>query len=278
MRAYQLTNIYRQAVGISEGVAYLHQNDVVHGDIKGANIFISGEGVAKLADFGCTQLKRGTLYFTTTTNAPALSFRWAAPEILDGSAQLSRESDVYALGMVLLEVVTGMVPFSNYPGDMTVVTAVVLLQQIPERPTSFASFELEHEAKLLWNLMTDTWVRKPSDRPGSSILKRIKRPVVQAPFSAAYFIIYQNVYFLDTLRAIYHVDNSGQYRRVDLKRNPPPARTEFHIGGLSFLLNTRGELLHKLSGEWHWTPTYPDLESAKAEIARDAKNGEFYKF
>ncbi|KAG8698995.1 hypothetical protein FRC08_005560 [Ceratobasidium sp. 394] len=120
-----------------------------------------------------------------------------APEILNGSAQLSKESDVYALGM----------------------------------------------------------------------LKRIKQP--------PYFIVYQNIYFFDSLWAIHRVDDSGQYHRVDLENNPPLVKTPFSIDGISFLLNNRGGLLYnKLDGEWwHWKRTYPDLESARAEITRSAKKG-----
>ncbi|KAG8702726.1 hypothetical protein FRC09_004577 [Ceratobasidium sp. 395] len=160
---------YQLCIDIVEGVNYLHQNDVVHGDIKSANVLISCEGVVKLADFGCTQLKRGTLYFTTTTSALALSPRWTAPEILNGAAQSSKESDVYAVGMTLLEAVTGAVPFSNYR-DQAVYGAVLWMRQVPDRPKSFASFE-EDEAGLLWNLITDTWAYTPSNRPDSGIVK-----------------------------------------------------------------------------------------------------------
>ncbi|KAG8768236.1 hypothetical protein FRC12_005694, partial [Ceratobasidium sp. 428] len=93
---------YHLCLSISEGVTYLHQNDVIHGDIKSANVLISSEGVAKLTDFGCTELKASTLCFTTTTSALGLSTRWAAPEILSGNHERcsrSKEADVYACGM-----------------------------------------------------------------------------------------------------------------------------------------------------------------------------------
>ncbi|KAG8768234.1 hypothetical protein FRC12_005692 [Ceratobasidium sp. 428] len=92
---------HRLCIDISQGVAYLHQHDTIHGDIKSANVLISNEGVAKLTDFGCTELKSNTLCFTTTTNKSNLSMRWAAPEILTGPVTRSKEADVYALGMVI---------------------------------------------------------------------------------------------------------------------------------------------------------------------------------
>ncbi|KAG9084724.1 hypothetical protein FS749_005007, partial [Ceratobasidium sp. UAMH 11750] len=94
-------NRYQLSADISEGVAYLHQKDTVHGDIKSYNVLISEKGVAKLTDFGCTELKKSTLHFSPTTNS-ACSPRWAAPEILDGSEERSKKADIYALGMTLL--------------------------------------------------------------------------------------------------------------------------------------------------------------------------------
>ncbi|QRV99114.1 Tyrosine kinase catalytic domain protein [Ceratobasidium sp. AG-Ba] len=89
-------------IGVSEGVAYLHAEGIIHGDIKSSNVLISQEGIPKLIDFGCTELKKSTLCFTTTTNGLSISIRWAAPEILAGDVIRSREADVYALGMTLL--------------------------------------------------------------------------------------------------------------------------------------------------------------------------------
>ncbi|KAG8685230.1 hypothetical protein FRC08_013233, partial [Ceratobasidium sp. 394] len=95
------TDCYCLSIGICEGVVYLHENGIVHGDIKGANVLVSDAGIAKLADFGCTELKESELYFTTTTKHVECSTRWAAPEILNGGMR-SKQADVYALGMTLL--------------------------------------------------------------------------------------------------------------------------------------------------------------------------------
>ncbi|QRV74275.1 Tyrosine kinase catalytic domain protein [Ceratobasidium sp. AG-Ba] len=155
------------ALGISEGVVYLHQRDAIHGDLKGANVLISGEGVAKLTDFGCTQLKKGTLCFTTTTGGSKFSMRWAAPEILDGSIERSKEADVYALGM---ELVTGLVPFSETTTEAAVIAAVLLKKQIPQRPKTLPSFE-PHEGEIIWGIMEDSWAYRSSERPGSHTIR-----------------------------------------------------------------------------------------------------------
>ncbi|KAG9118503.1 hypothetical protein FRC07_006950 [Ceratobasidium sp. 392] len=142
-----------QCTDISEGVAYLHQNDTIHGDIKGGNVLISSEGVAKLADFGCTELKTSTLCFTTTTSGLNLSMRWAT----------------------LLEAVTGMVPFHD-KDDIAVCFAVAVKQQTPERPQQIPSFE-GSEANRLWDLMMNTWAHNPSDRPSSTNVRDAMRNI-----------------------------------------------------------------------------------------------------
>ncbi|KAG9082428.1 hypothetical protein FS749_006848 [Ceratobasidium sp. UAMH 11750] len=152
-------------IEISEGMAYLHKNGTIHGDIKGGNVLVSHEGVAKLADFGCTQLRQSTLCFTTTTSGAAISVRWAAPEVIAGVVMRSREADVYAFGMTLLEAITGTVPFSD-KADVAVLYVVCTRKQTPGRPEKFVSFNL-HQADLLWRILLDSWAFEPSNRPDS---------------------------------------------------------------------------------------------------------------
>ncbi|KAG9101920.1 Adaptor for signal transduction [Ceratobasidium sp. UAMH 11750] len=134
-------------IEVSEGLAYLHKNGAVHGDIKSGNVLVSREGVAKLADFGCTQLKQNTLRFTTTTPNTAISLRWAAPEVIAGDVMRSKEADVYAFGMTLLEAITGTVPFS----DKTDIAVLFV-------------------ADLLWGIMLNSWAHEPSNRPDSATI------------------------------------------------------------------------------------------------------------
>ncbi|KAG8784723.1 RHO1 GDP-GTP exchange protein 2 [Ceratobasidium sp. 428] len=167
---------YKLCLDISEGVAYLHQNHT-------ANVLISSQGVAKLTDFGCTELKKTTLCFTTTTGDVSLSMRWAAPEILGGSVARSKKADVYALGMTLLEAVTGMVPF-NDKQDMAVYIAVSINQQTPKRPQEMPSL-FSSEADQLWALMVRSWAHDPADRPSSAEVRNAIRNIKQQPAELA---------------------------------------------------------------------------------------------
>ncbi|KAG8723436.1 hypothetical protein FRC09_003338 [Ceratobasidium sp. 395] len=75
--------------------------ELIHGDVKGSNVLVSESGVAKLADFGNTVIKKlHTLSFTDSTGRRGISARWTAPELFEDGEQLSREADIYALGMV----------------------------------------------------------------------------------------------------------------------------------------------------------------------------------
>ncbi|QRV89058.1 Tyrosine kinase catalytic domain protein [Ceratobasidium sp. AG-Ba] len=166
---------YRLCLDIAEGVVYLHQNDVVHGDLKGGNVLICDQGVAKLTDFGCTKLNTGTLEFTTTTSGMRFSFRWTAPEILNGLSHVpDKPADIYALGMAetwqtFLEALTGDIPFAGR-NDRAVYNAVLMQNEIPGRPGLFPSFSGD-EPDQLWETMTQLWSHDPSNRPDSIFVR-----------------------------------------------------------------------------------------------------------
>ncbi|CUA73454.1 Putative serine/threonine-protein kinase/receptor R826 [Rhizoctonia solani] len=132
--------------------------DLVHGDIKGANVLVSEDYVPKLTDFGSSTLSKYTLAFTATQ--PYMVLRWTAPEIfIEGKAH-TFESDVYALGMTILEAFTGSVPYGSLH-DLTVM--IRLMQKIPpERPRECMSGEFPDA---LWNLLASSWDVVPKNRP-----------------------------------------------------------------------------------------------------------------
>ncbi|KAL5539713.1 hypothetical protein UlMin_043750 [Ulmus minor] len=102
---------YKVAIGIAEAVAYLHNGTercVVHRDIKPSNILLSSKKIPKLCDFG----------LATWTSAPSIpflcktvkgTFGYLAPEYFQ-HGKVSDKTDVYALGVVLLELITGRKP------------------------------------------------------------------------------------------------------------------------------------------------------------------------
>ncbi|KAJ1303910.1 hypothetical protein OPQ81_008321 [Rhizoctonia solani] len=165
---------------ICDGLVYLHGINIVHGDLKGANVLIGDNGKAMLTDFGNSLMEDKTFMFTVTTRDAACSSRWAAPEILEGSAA-SYPADIFALGMTLLvhiaffpafiatnespqEAITGDVPYRELEREQAVIAAILLKKVIPARPTSYIPHNSPH-GDLLWDLLTRCWVYAPADRP-----------------------------------------------------------------------------------------------------------------
>ncbi|KAF9642014.1 kinase-like protein, partial [Thelephora ganbajun] len=132
-------------VGTASGLEYLHGHGIVHGDLKGANILVDSRYSARLADFGLTAIvDESTAGSTTGGGEPRGTTRWMAPEMLwpekfkfPGDVQKrlpSKSTDIYALGMTTLEVLTGRRPFDNIK-NATVILEVTRGRK-PDRPAS----------------------------------------------------------------------------------------------------------------------------------------------
>src|SRR5262245_13804324 len=94
---------------VAEALAYAHRQGVIHRDVKPANVLISREGDALLADFGIAKIYEETLQLTGEggiIGTPA----YMAPEQLQGKA-IDARADIYALGVVLYQALTGECPF-----------------------------------------------------------------------------------------------------------------------------------------------------------------------
>lgn len=111
---------FRQAIdvgmAVSDALRALYQVGIVHRDIKPANVMIDEDGVIKLADFGIARI----VGYSTVTVAgqTAMTMAYAAPEIWDEDGPFGRpshRSDLYALGVLLYQALTGTTPFTgNY--------------------------------------------------------------------------------------------------------------------------------------------------------------------
>ncbi|KAJ1305299.1 hypothetical protein OPQ81_000323 [Rhizoctonia solani] len=167
---------------VADGLAYMHNLGIAHGDIKGDNIVISKDGTAKITDFGCATMKREFPVAFTATDSLHYSVRWAAPELFldDGAANF--ETDVYALGMTILEALTGNIPHKDRP-DMAVIHAVLVRQLHPARPLE--QIPQSPKGDELWGLLERCWSYEPKNRPKASDVRDSLKTINQADFTSS---------------------------------------------------------------------------------------------
>jgi tetratricopeptide (TPR) repeat protein len=115
---------------VCESVAYAHRNLIVHRDLKPANIIVTPQGQVKLLDFGIAKLiDEGRADLTQTVAAPMTPLT-AAPEQLLGQP-ITTATDVYALGLLLFELLTDSQPWLRGGGPIAQAVRVILDQAAP---------------------------------------------------------------------------------------------------------------------------------------------------
>jgi hypothetical protein len=107
-RGMPLHEVRHWLKGLVEGVAYLHDHGIVHRDLKPANLFME-EGIVKIGDYGLAKLI--TPSHGTEHSESIGTCHYMAPEI--GSGKYHKPIDVYAIGVILYEMITGRVPFDG---------------------------------------------------------------------------------------------------------------------------------------------------------------------
>ena len=134
-----------------------------------ANILIDKDGNARLADFELLSIVSNSTHAGASASTVGLgtgTSRWMSPELLDPvqfggkNYRPTKESDCYALGMVVLEVLTGKVPFRGY--DNLAVMRMIVGGEHPDRPQGPAAVWFTDS---LWGMLKRCWSHKPKRRP-----------------------------------------------------------------------------------------------------------------
>ncbi|KAH7338240.1 kinase-like domain-containing protein [Rhizoctonia solani] len=158
-----------KSLQVVHGVNYLHKVPLIHGDLKARNIFVSGDGVVKVGDFGLAKLLgEQSLRFSASGTQSFGTIRWTAPELFEAQPHRGLASDIYALGMTLLEIVTGRVPFHELISVREVMAAVLLRGERPRM--TWEVREMGRHGSNLWAVLNACWDRVPERRPSANLI------------------------------------------------------------------------------------------------------------
>ncbi|KAF5807652.1 putative dual-specificity kinase TKL-Pl-4 family [Helianthus annuus] len=151
-----LSQLVKFAIDVCRGMEYLHKNNIIHRDLKTANLLLNGANVVKVADFGVARFQNQAGVMTAETG----TYRWMAPEIINHQPY-DQKADVFSFAIVLWELVTAKIPYDN----MTPLQAALGVRQgrRPDLPTNTHPKVLE--------LMQRCWETDPSIRPSFSEVK-----------------------------------------------------------------------------------------------------------
>ncbi|KAF9443075.1 kinase-like protein [Macrolepiota fuliginosa MF-IS2] len=160
---------------VIEGLLYLHQMSIAHGDLKTNNVLVSDDGRALLADFGLSTLAMTTAGVTSTA-AAGRTTAFTAPELIDdvdGDKPPTKESDVWSFGCLCLEVFTGNPPFYRCRRDVHVMRAL----QMGEKPNQprVGDDVCSILEDWVWDMMAECWETDPRER---STLMQIRHVLV----------------------------------------------------------------------------------------------------
>jgi eukaryotic-like serine/threonine-protein kinase len=166
--------VIEYALQMCAALQYAHSKGVIHRDIKPGNFLLTKNGQLKLSDFGLATMVAATRI--TSAGKTAGTFQYMAPEQIRGKPPVSAKSDLYALGCVLFELLTGAPPF----GGET--PAEVLHKHLKDPPPSLASLVPDCPAAMV-QLVKDLLAKDPEQRPTDAAevshrLKEVLKPTL----------------------------------------------------------------------------------------------------
>ncbi|CAG8705045.1 3042_t:CDS:10 [Gigaspora margarita] len=147
---------------ILQGLKYLHGKDIIHRDIKGANILVDNKGRIKISDFGISKKVEDQIRASISVHRPSLqgSVFWMAPEVVKQTAYTSK-ADIWSLGCLIVEMFTGTHPFPEF-NQMQAMFKIGTESCAPEIPNNISD-----EAQ---DFLKKTFEPNHNDRPTADVL------------------------------------------------------------------------------------------------------------
>lgn len=154
---------YQISIHMSLGLEFLHENNILHRDIKSLNVLLK-KGQAKLSDFGLSRIKKES---NSTQGSLVGTVQWMAPELFERKPHYTQKSDIYSLGMTFWEIASRQIPFADAENN-GVISAWV---GQGERETIPADCPKKYSSLIFscWKgegaKADKRWLGKPSERP-----------------------------------------------------------------------------------------------------------------
>ena len=137
---------------VAHGMKHLHDNNVIHRDLKSKNVLLTSNWVAKLCDFGTAR----ELEHTTATEQ-AGTYRWMSPEIMrEAKASINKKCDLFSYGMILFELFAHEIPYAGLHDKIQLLLKVTGGERPPIPPTL---------PENLHDLLKSSWEENPHLRP-----------------------------------------------------------------------------------------------------------------
>jgi len=148
---------------ITNALLYLHNSNIVHGDIKGSNILIDEKLEASIIDFGLARILHESGFTTGTSKG---TWRFWAPEMMNdenGIQRVTTATDVYAFAMTVVQILTGFLPFRHIRSDAKIVLTVIT----GGRPLREHCPQITND---IWEVLEACWDADPNKRPSMDSL------------------------------------------------------------------------------------------------------------
>lgn len=128
-----VSNVLDIVAQVASGLAYAHEHDIIHRDVKPSNIMVIRDGHVKITDFGIARMASSAI--RTQTGMVLGSPKYMSPEQVMGK-EIDQRSDIFSLGVMLYEMLTGQAPFN---GDNVNAIMYQTLNAIPGAPSSLST-------------------------------------------------------------------------------------------------------------------------------------------